>query len=1592
MKNLYSKAIILLIVLVGFAGTNSFANHIPGANITYTCNPGNPLEYTFTFTIFRLCPGTHPTTMTAGNFTLTNTCGLANPVVPTFNQVGVAEDVNQLCASATSNCSGGTDPGVWKYTYEATLVLPANCDSWNLAFELCCRDASSNLTGAAANDMACSTTMNTLTAPCNSSPVVTAQPIPYACTNTNVNYCLTIADPEGDSTYFEMVAPAGNAQAPIAHLGGFTPATPLNNFVLDPLTGCMSFNHPNIGNYVVAVRITSYDNNGDLIASIIHDFQVYVIACNNTPPTNPTGGITNVSGTGTQTGPNTIAACYGDNICFDVIFQDLVDGGNSITIQQDGTALLPGATFTQTGTNPVTGTFCWLSQPGYTGNVVTFIAEDDGCPVMGTSGFAVNFNITTGVFASTDVTICGTQGAVLQGSGSGTYSWSPALGLSNPNIQAPTATPAVTTVYTLTGNLTGSCANTDQVTVHVVPNFNHWMAPNNAANPTICANEIIQLSTVTPQAAHGPYSYSWSPSATLNDDTLINPFANPLTTTNYTVTATSAAGCVQERNVTVTVSGIGPTLTVTPSDTDICAGESVPLITTAFVYPLTCGISSGCSGSTTSAKIGTGTSSTSTYSPYYGSTSTTTNYKSKMQYIYTAAELNALGYYGGTIERLDLFCTSTNAYRYDQVKIRMGCTSQSEYTNTTFIPSASLTEVYSANNVNPTDNNWHNLNITDWDWDGTSNIVVQFCAQEDGSNDEGTNSIRYHTTTPAYRCMYEYSSTVNSCNEVTGSRTTNRPDIRFRICSETPPAPTYSWTTTAGLNNATSATPTATPGTTTSYVLDVTSAGCTGSVIAQVNVSPDYTLSPSASNASICYGTSVSLLGNPSGAVSSTDWSPTGAFGTPTATNPTVTPTGPTTYYINTSNGFCNKLDSITINVAGTPVGARTSKDTVCAGETVNLSTLSASATCGINYSNCTGASTTAVSATGTAASGTYGPFYGSTAAAVYSAKRQYIYNAAELTAMGFTAGMITLLEMDVTTTTGRSYENMDIWMGCTAQDNYPTTTFIPTAALSQVYSVAKYTTTTGWNAFNITGYDWDGTSNIVIQFCSSNPDRTGTESVRYTSTTPVYKMLYYSSSSIASCGNLTGTRNYNRPNMRFTFCSSSFGAGSTYSWSPATVSNPSNSNTTTSVGANQTYTVTVTDPANTACPTTGTVNIYIDTTNTVRASNDTTHCFGDPAVNLGAQFMINGTPSAAGTGLPCYDQTITYTNPALQNGVNNYTFNAVPAAATSGTLTVTAYGDLDGAAEFWTIQDENANTIGTAGGSLTQCGTTHIVAIPLSAAQVVAWIANGSIDFAGVDVGGQVNATLCAVGADLLGLRLQLECPAPGSGYTWTPTTGLSNPNIQNPTVTPTADITYVVKAVGATCDSYDTVRVVMCSTLPVEMISFDVMCKEERILLNWSTASEVNNSRFTIEKSADALNFTPIGSVEGSGNSSTTVNYSFTDSEPFNGTAYYRLKQTDFDGAFEYHGIKPVSCGKETKISIYPNPFENSFTVQLSENSTYPLTIEIYDYLGRTIYSQTLESNLTIITTDELSKGTYFVKVFNENTQIIERITKMK
>jgi len=96
---------------------------------------------------------------------------------------------------------------------------------------------------------------------------------------------------------------------------------------------------------------------------------------------------------------------------------------------------------------------------------------------------------------------------------------------------------------------------------------------------------------------------------------------------------------------------------------------------------------------------------------------------------------------------------------------------------------------------------------------------------------------------------------------------------------------------------------------------------------------------------------------------------------------------------------------------------------------------------------------------------------------------------------------------------------------------------------------------------------------------------------------------------------------------------------------------------------------------------------------------------------------------------------------------------------------------------------------------------------------------------------------------------------------------------------------------------------------TLPVELTSFSGVTERNVNHLTWTTASETNCANFDLEQSPDGINFTNIGTVQGAGNSTTTNTYTYIDEHPFIGTTYYRLKQSDFDGSYEYSTVISVS-----------------------------------------------------------------------------------
>ncbi|MFC5270553.1 hypothetical protein [Adhaeribacter terreus] len=154
---------------------------------------------------------------------------------------------------------------------------------------------------------------------------------------------------------------------------------------------------------------------------------------------------------------------------------------------------------------------------------------------------------------------------------------------------------------------------------------------------------------------------------------------------------------------------------------------------------------------------------------------------------------------------------------------------------------------------------------------------------------------------------------------------------------------------------------------------------------------------------------------------------------------------------------------------------------------------------------------------------------------------------------------------------------------------------------------------------------------------------------------------------------------------------------------------------------------------------------------------------------------------------------------------------------------------------------------------------------------------------------------------------------------------------------------------------------------TLPVELINFKGKNTSEGIALNWTTASEKDNDRFEIERSANGRNFEKIAIIKGNGNSSNQINYNYLDGTANKGLNYYRLKQIDFNGAHEYSRIISVNNeGGRTNpltVMLVPNPCHGeNCTVRLQNSETNtPITIELQDLAGKTVFSKQIPGDQT-------------------------------
>jgi len=203
--------------------------------------------------------------------------------------------------------------------------------------------------------------------------------------------------------------------------------------------------------------------------------------------------------------------------------------------------------------------------------------------------------------------------------------------------------------------------------------------------------------------------------------------------------------------------------------------------------------------------------------------------------------------------------------------------------------------------------------------------------------------------------------------------------------------------------------------------------------------------------------------------------------------------------------------------------------------------------------------------------------------------------------------------------------------------------------------------------------------------------------------------------------------------------------------------------------------------------------------------------------------------------------------------------------------------------------------------------------------------------------------------------------------------------------TVSPANNTTYFVRYTSScnttTCASLDVDVDVNCF-LPIEWLYFEAKKEKNFNNLQWATASEDMTAYFEVERSRDGVNFEQIGTVTSVGNSLETSYYQFNDSNPFNGTNYYRLKLINIDESDEFSEIAVLENKVGDSIfNVYPNPSKNILNISYNIEQDENVKIELIDVLGRVVKSKIISAsvgqNNLILEITEFTSGTYNLRI---------------
>jgi hypothetical protein len=181
----------------------------------------------------------------------------------------------------------------------------------------------------------------------------------------------------------------------------------------------------------------------------------------------------------------------------------------------------------------------------------------------------------------------------------------------------------------------------------------------------------------------------------------------------------------------------------------------------------------------------------------------------------------------------------------------------------------------------------------------------------------------------------------------------------------------------------------------------------------------------------------------------------------------------------------------------------------------------------------------------------------------------------------------------------------------------------------------------------------------------------------------------------------------------------------------------------------------------------------------------------------------------------------------------------------------------------------------------------------------------------------------------------------------------------------------------------------------LPVRFILFNAKCEGTNVLLTWKTAQEQNSNHFNIEKSADGIRWTVIGSLPAAVNSVTERNYSFTDNNPVQ-NSFYRIAEYDLDERAQYSSILRSSCNATDIFKLWPNPVHDMVFINIVAGNESQAIIKLFDSKGALVKLQSATvlqgNNQFNVDMKSMANGVYSLTMYWNNGQTKQTVQVLK